>query len=276
MPRLNDLGQGKLEAPKLDPRDIIIRKGFNYRDTGSEVSQSHIGWLKESIRATGVQEPIRVEFIDGKVFLVNGECRLRACLELVKEGLDVRIPAIAVKGDEAEVLAASMVANGSLPPTKLEFGAAADRLLKYGWALEKITAYIPPHIGVKGSKAKRFVQEAVDLHHAPLAVKNAVKEGVDGVKLSESAALSIAKKDRTNADERIQEAVKDAKAKGETVAKRPKGAGEVTKKKQSFQAFNDKLLELADILAAAILNDNMAIGEVQKKARAYQKVRRAD
>lgn len=283
MARLTDLGHGKLDCPKLDPRDVIIRKGFNYRDTSTEAAEAHIQWLMGSIKEIGVQEPIRVEFADGKAYLVNGECRLLACQRLWKEGVKVPykeggfgpplIPAIQKSGDEAEILAASMVANGSLPPSKLEFGAAAARLEAFGWPKEKIALYIPPHIGLKGAKAIRFVTEAVDLHQAPIAVKEAVRNGVDGVKVTDSLALSAVRKSREKAPEIIKEAVDQAKAKGESVAKRPKGEGEVTKKKNTLLEFNVKLLELADLLAEMILDDNVMLPDIQKKARAYQKLR---
>ena len=82
MSRLNDLALGRLDAVKLDPRIIQVRPGWNYRDTTTPVSEAHIQWLMESIKEVGVQEPIRVEYVDGKVYLVNGECRLKACLRL--------------------------------------------------------------------------------------------------------------------------------------------------------------------------------------------------
>lgn len=283
MARLNDLGQGKLEGPKLDPRIIIIRPGFNYRDTTTEVSRKHIDWLKGNIRAIGVQEPIRVEYIDGKVYLVNGECRLIACRELYKEGFKIPykdggygpplVPSITINGDEAEILAASMIANGSLPPSKLEFGAAADRLQKLGWAPDKIALYIPPHIGLKGSKALRYVTEAVELHQAPLEVKKAVKEGIDGVKISEPAALAVTRKNRIMAPEILKEAAKDAKAKGQTEVKRPKGEGKATQAKKAVQKTVDECLKLADALADVALDDNLPIDEVMRSARAYNKAR---
>ena len=77
--------------------------------------------------------------------------------------LAFKIPALAGSAfDEAEVLAKSMVANGALPPTQLEFGAAAARLKGWGWADEKIALYTPPHIAQDGTKAKRYVRIVED------------------------------------------------------------------------------------------------------------------
>jgi ParB-like chromosome segregation protein Spo0J len=220
--RLNDLAHGKLEAPKLDPREIIIRAGFNYRDTTSEAATAHIEWLAQSIKDRGVDQPISVEFTDGKVFLIDGECRLLALRKLWDAGDEVFVPAISFRGDEAAVLAKAMVAGGSLPPTQLEFGRAAERLINYGWTVERIAALTPPHLGLKGRKAKRFVNDAVELQQAPLAVKDAVAHGVDGVGVSTPLALSATRKNRIMAEEIIKDAVSDAKSKGKSVARRPK------------------------------------------------------
>jgi len=175
MARLNDLSHGRLDAPRLDPREIVIREGFNYRDTNTEASLKHIAWLKESIRERGVEEPIRVEYKGGTVFVVNGECRVKALRQLWDEGVEVYVPAIVAKGDEAEILAKSMIANGALPPTPLEFGQAASRLLAYGWSPEKVAEYTPPHIRGSKAKAVQYVKDAVELHEAPLGVKKQVK-----------------------------------------------------------------------------------------------------
>lgn len=99
MARLNDFSHGRKDATMLDPRDIVIDKSFNYRDVRSEESRAHIAWLKKSIRENGVQEPIRVRFEEGTITLVNGECRLLACLSLRAEGHEIYIPAISTKGD---------------------------------------------------------------------------------------------------------------------------------------------------------------------------------
>jgi hypothetical protein len=263
MARFNDLGEGKIEGRKLDPRTIRIREDFNYRDMESEAVQAHIEWLKESIRTHGVQEPIRVQYIGGQVFLVSGHCRVEACKRLFKEGVKVPykdggygpplVPAIVVQGDEAEILASSMVANDGLPPTKIEFGKGADQLRKLGWTVEKIGAYIAPHIGVKGFKADRYVREAIELHHAPIAVKKAATEGVEGVTLSEPAALKIARENPLNPEPAIQAEVEKAKAAGKKEAKRPKGAGAATKAKEAETKRIRSLEKIGDEMAAEIL-----------------------
>ena len=210
--RLNDLGQrsagggGRLDAPRLMPLDIIIREGFNYRTVDSDATLAHIGWLKESIRQQGIQKPVEVEFIDGKAYLVDGECRVRAAQALWNEGVEVFVPAMQVKGDEAEIRAKSMIANGALPPNQLEFGKAAAQLRSYGWDNDRIAAYTPPHIAQNKARAKRYVEDAIELHQAPLEVKEAVQKGVDGVKVSAALAVAATRHGRLTAADTIRPA----------------------------------------------------------------------
>ena len=271
--RLNDMAHGKLEAPKLDPRQVVVRENFNYRDMASEAVKKHIAWLKQSIRDRGVEQPIRVEFVAGTVYLVDGQCRLEALKQLWDEGVEVYVPSIAVKGDEAEVLAKSMIANGSLAPTKLEFGQAAVRLLAYGWSKEKVSQYTPPHIAANPVRARRYVEEAVELHQAPLGVKSAIRDGVDGVEISPALALKVTRENRMMASEIVQEAAKEAKAKGKKVAKRPKGDGVKAREKHETANREEKLLKIGDTMAIAILAASESSGVDCDLALSWQGLR---
>ena len=255
--RLTDFGHGRVDAPRLDPRDIIIRDSWNYRDCTTPAAEAHIAFLKDSIAKRGVQEPIRVELIDGKVYLVNGECRLRALRKLWDEGNEVFVLSIQGKGDEAEILAQSMVANGALPPSVLEFGRAAERLTAYGWTVEQIAALTPPHLGLKGNKAKQYVKQAVELQQAPIAVKEALAHGVevDGeqIAVSPSLAVQATRKSREKAPEIIKAAVVKAKAAGKKMAKRSKGEGKITKAKVESERRTRTLEKIGDDMAREIL-----------------------
>ena len=268
MARLNDLGHGRLDVPKLAPLDIIIRDGFNYRTVDTPATLAHIGWLKESIRQQGIQKPVEVEFIDGKAYLVDGECRVRAAQALWNEGVEVFVPAMQVKGDEAEIRAKSMIANGALPPTQMEFGKGAAQLRSYGWDNERIAAYTPPHIAQNKARAKRYVEDAIELHQAPLEVKEAVQKGVDGVKVSAALAVAATRHGRLTAADTIRQQAAKAKAAGKAVANRPKGAGAKTKAKIDLLAIGDKL-------AAQVLETGQTGNweRPERLARQWQKAR---
>lgn len=273
MARLNEFAHGRRDAVLLDPKDIIIDKSFNYRDVNSEESRAHIDWLAKSIRENGVQEPIRVRFEEGKITLVNGECRLLACQRLRKAGVEVFIPAITTKGDEADILAASIVANGALPPTQLEYGKAAVRLLAYGWPIERVAQYTPPHIQMSEAAKKRYVREAIQLHQAPIAVKKAVAEGVDGVKVSPALALQAAKRSPLHAEEELASAARKAKEKGRKVAKREKGAGKATRAREQAVSKQEQLLKVGDRMAKMILVEERVGSEMTAAAQAWRQIR---
>lgn len=273
MAQLRSLSQGKLEAYKIDPRSVKIKPGFNYRDTSSEDAKRHIAWLKESIRERGVDEAIWIENDGENLWLIDGECRLRALCELWDEGLEVFVPTFSYKGDEAAVLAKSLIANGGLPPTLLEFGRAAERLQAYGWSVERIASLTPPHLGLRGPQAERYVRDAVELQKAPLAVKKAVSEGIDGVKVSEPLALAAAKQGPIRAPQIIAEAVAEAKAEGKTVAKRPKGEGPVAKAKKAEAVRSQTLEEVGDEIVDSILNEAPDWDKLEKLAAKWNKMR---
>lgn len=223
--RLKHLGRGNgsRDVPFIDPRTIRIRKDFNHRDMTTPETRAHVEWLKASIKAAGVKVPLQVEWDDRTPYLVSGECRLRAALELRAEGSDVLVPVMQVSGDEAAILMESMLSNCGKPPSQLEFGEGANKLIALGWSEEKIITLVPPHVGLSGDRAKLlYVKKAVELHNAPLEVKRMVREGVDGVEVSADRAIAETRKSKAGAADRIREAAASAKASGQGIVKRVK------------------------------------------------------
>ena len=254
---MRDMSHGKLEAYKIDPRMVEIREGFNFRDTTTPEAQAHIAWLAESIAERGVDEPITVENTGEKLYLVAGECRLLALRKLWDAGNEVYVPTFSYKGDEAAVLAKSLVENGSLPPSLLEFGRAAERLMVFGWDWKRIAACVPPHLKLKGKKAEKYVKDAVELQQAPIAVKEAVAHGVEvegeNVAVSPSLAVHATRKSREKAPEIIKEAAVKAKAAGKKEAKRPKTEGPAAAKKAAAVIHVRALEKIGDDMAKEIL-----------------------
>jgi ParB-like chromosome segregation protein Spo0J len=264
---------GSLRGGNLRPEIIKIKKGHNFRDTGSEESKAHIAWLKDSIKAEGVKNPITVSLSDGDYYLEAGECRLRAAQQARKEGWDGYIPCFLVKGDEPTILAKSLIDNTGLPPTLLEVGIAVERLVNFNWPMERIAKCIPPSLADSPEKALRVAKKALALQQAPVAVKQAVKEGVDGVKISPAKAIAAARKSPLTAADSLKEAAAKAKAEGKTEIKREKGPGKATKARQQAQASIDDLLAIGDELASMVLDENVAITTVQAQARVWQRKR---
>ena len=266
---------GSVRGGNLRPEIITIILGQNYRDMNSEETKKHVAWLKESIRTEGVKDPIDVIFSDGKWFLApgGGECRLTAAQELRKEGWDGFIPCFQVKGDEVYLLKRSILRNTGLAPTLLDLGKVLQQLIDLGQPVEEVVKYVPPSITTDPARAIRIAKKALDLNAAPLAVKQAVKEGIDGVKVSEGRAVAEAKKNPLTAAQNLATAASKAKAKGETTLKREKGAGKATKAKAAEKHSVEKLIQLADALADVALDLTLDRGEVVACAEKYNKAK---
>jgi ParB-like chromosome segregation protein Spo0J len=275
MARLREQGSKMWEAYGIDPRKITIKPSFNPRDTTTPEAKAHIAWLKTSIASRGVDEPIFVENDGDKLFLIDGECRLLACRQLWDEGVKVYVPAISYTGDEKAILAKSLIANNGLPLSQLELGGVAQRLMAFGWPIEKVAAHIAPHLGFAPptsgpgpteaeddepaaprspeeqrnlKTAVRYTKDAVELHQAPLEVKEIVKHGIEGIKVSPATAIQEVRKSRSEAPTKLREAAAKAKAAGKKEVKRPKEPGPAAAKKQA----TDVALAAAETMALAI------------------------
>lgn len=264
---------GSLRGGNLRPEDIIIVKNRNYRDMTTDAAKAHIAWLMESIRQEGVKKPIDVSYADGKWYLEAGECRLRAAQALRKQGWDGFIPCFQVKASEDVVLAKSLLDNTGLPPTLLEVGVAVERLVNFGWPLEKIANCIPPSLAPDPAKALRVAKKALDLQQAPIAVKEAVQKGVDGVKISPARAVAEAKRNPLTAAENLKTAAAKAKEKGQTEVKREKGDGKTLKARKSQEKSVAECLRLADALADVAVDTTLDREEVIACADAYNAAR---
>ena len=88
--------------------------------------------------------------------------------------------------------------------------------MNFGWPMERIATCIPPSLAESPEKALRVAKKALALQQAPVAVKEAVKSGVDGVKVSAGRAVAEAKRNPLGAAESLKKAAADAKAKGQT------------------------------------------------------------
>lgn len=171
--RLRDLKSGVRDLIMMDPSIIVIESGHNPRDYSLPENRDHLEDLKESIREHGVKSPLWVRFDAGtkSAILVDGECRLRALIELIEEGVQIlTVPVIQVEsGDRASRLVLALTANTGKPLSKLEHGAAFKKLQSYGWDDEKIAG--------NACQKPRYIREAIELAESPQAVKEMVSNG---------------------------------------------------------------------------------------------------
>lgn len=209
--RLRDLAETARELPMFDPRKIRVEEGHNPRNYELAENRAHLDELKASIQENGVQQALLVRFEAGQAILVDGECRLRACLELLQEKAvpeEFRVPTIQVKANnEIDRLVIALTANTGKSLSKWEIGTAFRKLEKYGLN--------PETIAKKMGQSVRFVNEALTLSDAPEEVKQQLSEQA----ITPSLALThIKKHGATKAKETLKAAVKEAKAAGKKTA----------------------------------------------------------
>ena len=165
--RLRDLKTSARDQLMIDPRIILIDDSFNPRNYDLPENHAHLDALKRSIRENGVLVPLLVRYDAARkaAVLCDGECRLRAVLELIAEGVEIAtVPTIQVAGNnEIDRLLTSITANTGKPLSKWEIGGAFQRLYKFGWAEEKIAT--------KTGYTDRFIREAMELADAPEEIK---------------------------------------------------------------------------------------------------------
>jgi ParB/RepB/Spo0J family partition protein len=165
--RLRDLKQSARDQLMIDPRIIVVEDGFNCRDYTLQENREHLDELKKSIRANGTLVPLLVRWdaATKSAVLIDGECRLRANLELIAEGAEIlAVPTIQVAGgNEAERLLTSITANTGKPLSKWELGTAFQRLYRFGWE--------PETIATKTGYRQTFITEAMELADAPIEIK---------------------------------------------------------------------------------------------------------
>jgi ParB/RepB/Spo0J family partition protein len=252
------------ESAALDPRKIIVTKGWNVRDMDSPETRDYIATLKASILARGVDKPITVRYdqTTGKVTLVDGQCRLTALCELWDEGHKIAVPAVRIKSaDEAELTVASLVSNSGHPLTQWEIGVGCRRLQKYGMSPAQIAAQIV--------KPVRFVTEAIALADTPQEAKAMMAAGaVTPARVLQEVAehgdeavhvLSRA------VEERHQNALVGSK--GKSTKLKP-----LARRKEPNPT--EKALVIADKMATITVDESQSWDRVIALAKQYMKVRK--
>lgn len=216
--RLRDLKTGARDMFSIPPSMILVEQGHNPRDYRLPENRAHLDELKRSIAEVGVLQPLWVRFdvpAPGEkktAILVDGECRLRAVLELITEGTEIRsVPVIQVEGkSETERLLLAVTANTGKPLSKWELGEAFRKLIRFGWS--------DVDVAKKTGYTARFVAEAVELADAPMEVK----ELLSAQAVTPSLALATIRANGSQAPAILKEKVETAKANGQTIAKRDK------------------------------------------------------
>jgi ParB/RepB/Spo0J family partition protein len=191
-----------------------VDDAFNPRDYTLPENHAHLDELKRSIRENGVLVPLLVRYDAARkaAVLCDGECRLRAVLELIAEGVEIlTVPTIQVSGgNESDRLLIAITANTGKPLSKWELGNAFQRLYRFGWD--------EPKIATKTGYAERFICEAMELADAP----DEIKQLLSSQAVTPSLALAELRANGAAAVETLKAAAVAAQSNGHKTAKRAK------------------------------------------------------
>jgi len=272
----------KPETRALEPHSIVIDPDWNPRDMVKEDTRSHIDTLKASIlqRAQdglpGLYNPIEVTYdrTTGVSTLVDGQCRLTACRELWDEGHYIYVPAVRIDGTVDQLIASTMTANSGLALSQWEIGVKCRTLVVgYNWSVKRVAAHI--------CKSVRYVNEAIQLAALPTEAKEMLSEGVVTAprllsEVKEHGPVEAVAVLREAVAAQVEPTPTGVEAKRPKPLKRDKAP---SAKEVAFKAMapvESKSLDCmahADILAKGVLDDECAISDLWRMAKAYLKCR---
>lgn len=190
---------GKSDTYEVSPFDIHVKPGWNTRDFSTEENQDHVLTLAHSIASRGVQVPLTVYYEDGKLWLSDGESRLRGTYYAINE-LNAPILSVPVRtegrgSNDAERVLGQLVRNSGKTLTPLEKAQVVRRLLNYGWTPEQIA-------GEWGATVET-VRRLIEMLEMPEAIRQQVQSGA----VAATEAVRIVKKHGEAAPEIVDRAV---------------------------------------------------------------------
>ena len=198
----------------IDPRQIDIEPNFNARDYTLPENRAHLDRLRVLIRESidsggpGVEKPIitRLNRQTGRATVVDGECRLRAVLELIAEGHELLsmadmpcFPAPAGSENSVTRAFASLNANEGKSLSKWELGKKYQELYNQNISI--------PTIAKKTANSESFIKECIDLANAP----DELKQLLSSQAVSPAEAIRIVRGDNVPAAVSILQAAVQAK-----------------------------------------------------------------
>lgn len=152
----------------IDPRNIEVIEGFNGRE---HFDREELDKLKGSIKENGVVTPIEVKKIRGteRYQLIDGERRWRVCMELVDEGVEIRIPSNVFSGNDVDALVRMLIKNDNVRLSFVEEANVIKRFYALGLTDKEITK-------ATGRK-KAYLLSLQKINMAPESVKKLILDG---------------------------------------------------------------------------------------------------
>jgi ParB/RepB/Spo0J family partition protein len=201
------LSQGRTDVYKVDPRQLYVKSNWNGRNFQDPDNLEHIETLSLSIAEIGVKEPITVSWENGKAWLVDGECRLRATLLAIERGADIKTVPVKTEdkhANDADRLFSQIIRNSGKPFTQVEQASVYKRLLDFGWSQVDIAR----KAGISASR----VSQVLSFLMMPEGVKHLVATGQVPI----AVARQTIRTDGAEAIHVLNDALATAKAEGKT------------------------------------------------------------
>lgn len=151
----------------VDPRNIIVEDGFNIR-----AEYGNIRELADNIKVNGVKQPLRGHAKDGKYILTDGHRRLKACMLLVGDKEEIRVPFIVEPKNysEQQRIVDMVLCNDGKKLTPLEEAEAVNRLISMGLKPKEVAPKIMRSVG--------YVKNLQQLSTAPAKIKNMIQKNL--------------------------------------------------------------------------------------------------
>lgn len=199
----DDSVRKSLPSFMVDPRIVVVEEGFNARPIDPE----HVAYLKGLKRAGIDTGFLTLEMVDGKPTLRDGHHRHAADLELIAEGVEIKmVKALEFKGDEKARILFMLATGSNKPYTAMQVGEQYGKLINlYGMSYSEVAA-------MRGMSVQH-VKDCIRLTEQPTELKAMIAAG----EVAPATALKLVKRDGTT--EAIKTLKQAASAPGVKVGK---------------------------------------------------------
>lgn len=127
----------------LSPDVLEEENGFNLREYDRTDTVTHIQSLKEAWKNGTQLPPLEVKIENGRCYVRDGHCRLRAARLAIAEGAPIkRIPVIELSGSAEASSLRILTSNQQLKLTLMQRARGYKRLRDLGWSDQKIAKHI--------------------------------------------------------------------------------------------------------------------------------------
>lgn len=206
---------GSRDVIPVPPSLIKVDPLHNPRDYRLPENRAHLDDLKRKIKAAGgVLRALECRwdfFAPGdtvkSIIVCDGECRLRASLELIEEGMEIAsVPVIQSDAkNEGDRLIQALMLNEGKPLSQWEMGNAFKRFRCMGWPIEKIVE--------RTGHTQKWIVQSIEMADAP----DEVKEMLSAQAVTPSHAISILRTmEAGSAIQTLRAQVAEKKGRGET------------------------------------------------------------